>query len=152
MAWINFFYENSKGDLKEGTKYNFNIKGLLLGVYEIDGKQYMLTRINESDGVNCMQGTVDAREVVRTGELSFLSNNDVSDEAMELSRKLSSVTANFDLDRSESVEEIRVFPRELEDKAVFGDLLKSNERVKVVGVPPEKFEMAKETEKKVPTR
>lgn len=148
MAWINFFYENSEEKLEKGTKYNFNIKGLLLGVYEKEGKQYMITRINESDGQNCMKGTVDVREVVRTGELSFVSNNDISEEAMQLSRKLSIVTVPFDLDKTENIEETRAFPSDLEGKGLYGDLLENNETVKVLGVSPEKFEMCKAAEQK----
>lgn len=91
---VNFGYNTSDNYLetkpdKIGTKYNFNISGDLIGLYAYQDKILLLTKITESFGDNCMEGTIDVREVTLLDSSTLYSNNEPSEECIEISSMLS---------------------------------------------------------------
>lgn len=91
---VNFGYNTSDNYLetkpdKIGTKYNFNISGDLIGLYAYQDKILLLTKITESFGDNCMEGTIDVREVTQLDSSTLYSNNEPSEECIEISSMLS---------------------------------------------------------------
>ena len=91
---VNFGYNTSDNYLetkpdKIGTKYNFNISGDLIGLYAYQDKILLLTKITESFGDNCMKGTIDVREVTLLDSSTLYSNNEPSEECIEISSMLS---------------------------------------------------------------
>lgn len=93
-ALVNFGYNTSDNYLetkpdKIGTKYNFNISGDLIGIYAYQDKTLLLTKITNSFGDNCMEGTIDVREVTILDSSTLYSNNEPSEECIEISSMLS---------------------------------------------------------------
>ena len=115
---VEFGYNTALGDFSYaatnmGTKYNFNVGGNVLGIFSTDNKKYLLSQVTSSFGDNCMAGTVDAREVAFDPENSdmLLSNNEVSEESMAISRLLSTEEVKKELALGAKIEDTSMFSR-----------------------------------------
>ena len=131
-----------------GTKYNFNINGIVLGVFSWNNKNFLLTQVTRSFGDDCMAGTIDAREVTIESEENssyiLISNNELSSECMTISIMLSHKDTREELSAGKLIEQTKEFELlarigiQLErQNAQFG------EKVNVCGVEPAKFESIK---------
>ena len=96
-----------------GTKYNFNVEGNVLGIFNSNDKNYLLSQITSSFGNNCMVGTVDAREIAFNPENTnvLFSNNEVSEESMTISRLLSTEEVKKELALGTKIENTTIFQR-----------------------------------------
>lgn len=144
----------------EGTKLNFNKDGTLIGVYDFGGKDIMITQVEHSDGLDCMKGTIDVREVVGDRERGiFYSNNDISPSLVALSKSLTfcflseSSIIYSELRAGVPFDETTVFKRNELNKVDYdGVIREGRETVDVIGVEPnvfvaQKAEAAEQTKK-----
>ena len=131
-----------------GTKYNFNIDGNVLGIFTNGSTQILISQVTRSFGDDCMAGTIDAREVVLESDepvsTILVSNNELSEKCMTISRLLSNKETREELNAGKSIDQTKGFA----SLAKLGiDLKRLNvnlgERVTVCGVEPEKFESFK---------
>ena len=98
-----------------GTKYNFNVKGEILGTFNDGEKDILLSRVTQSFGDDCMAGTIDAREVIAEDADSYsyflLCDNDPSMDELMISKVLSSKDVLQELKDGKKIEETIGFKR-----------------------------------------
>ena len=143
---VEFYHEDIGSSKAMGTKYNFVVSGESLGVFNVDGKMYLATRVEESFGNNCMRGTIDVREVAckfsPDGGVDFYSNNDVSNESMFFSRMLSTEAGQDYINSGGALESYSPFVRAgLNIKP--SDVQITGETTCVAGISTERFEQLK---------
>lgn len=128
-----------------GTKYNFNIEGNVLGIFSSNNHNYLLSQVTCSYGDNCMVGTIDTREVTIVDPYTLLSNNELSDECMTISRILSTAKAREELATGMNIEQTTAFQslEKLGIKLVKQDF-KLSEDITVCGIESENFRFFKE--------
>lgn len=155
MTKVEFGFNTDSADAGEfiawahiGTKYNFNISGNLLGIYSANDKKYMLSEVTTSFGNNCMVGTVDAREVIKIFDEIYVSNNDISEDAMTIARVLSSKEMQEYLKNGGNIESTKEF----QDLEIDGIKLQKAEEIDapslgVHGIEPDHFELLKQKRK-----
>ena len=131
-----------------GSKYNFNVRGKVLGVFQGNEQYFLLSQVASSFGDDCMVGTVDAREVAIVDEENssniLVSNNEPSMECMAIARMLSGKGTREELNAGKFVEDTKGF----EALAKLGIVLvrqdfKFDENVTVCGLEKDKFEVYK---------
>ena len=116
----------------------------MLGVFSSEDKNFLLSQVTSSFGDDCMVGTIDVREVITEDEESIsyalISNNELTEECVAISRKLSDKNTREELSAGKLIEQTKAFDSlarlgiKLERQNVqFG------ETVTVCGVEPEKF-------------
>ncbi len=168
MSKVEFSYNTYRMDenppykkAHSGSKMNFNINGTLIGVYNFGGKNIMITIVEHSDGLDCMKGTVDVREVVGDKNRGiFYSNNDISPSLVDLSKSLSfcllsdSSIIHKELSEGVPFDETKVFKRYELNKIDCEEIIPEGaDIVDVIGVEPyvfeaQKIEMAKQDKKR----
>ncbi len=137
--------DNYTGWEAMGTKYNFNVSGRLLGLYSANDKKYLLSEVTSSFGDNCMAGTIDAREVAfeskENASYILLSNNEISEECMTISRFLSTKEVKDELALGTPIEDTNAFQRLSRlGLPLHKEDVDFEEKVTVCGIEPTKFE------------
>lgn len=147
---VEFGYNKDKGPVSitwecMGTKYNFNIAGNIIGVYSYNNHDYLISQVTRSYGDDCMVGTIDVREIIVDSQedvhSTLISNNEPSDECMDLSRYFSTKETKEELSMGKPLELTKEF-NNLEKMGIIltNKEMQFRESVIVCGIEKEAFE------------
>ena len=146
---VNFSFRDSdsQGTENMGTKYNDNINGKLIGLYNYNEKQYLITEVQTSFN-NSSNDMLDVREVKVENSYTLYCSNEPDETSQKIASILNSEETLEAIHNGTKLEETKGF-KQLQDELIYliKDGMELHDLISVCG--QDKKQIEPETQKTI---